>query len=97
MHIACKFYPGSPSVLAACDRELLGKTLKTGETDFHIREGFFFEKFIEAKELTELIKESHIINLVGEKAVECSILSGIVNRNSIKLIDGVPHIQIYKI
>ncbi|MBN2095597.1 MAG: DUF424 family protein [Candidatus Aenigmarchaeota archaeon] len=97
MQIACKFYPGNPSLLAACDRELLGKTLKNGELDFLVRESFYFERFVGSPELAELLRASHIVNLVGEKAVECSIASGIVNRNSVKLIDGVPHVQIYRI
>jgi len=97
MVIACKFYRGSPSILAACDRELLGKKLKFGEVDFEIRESFYFERFITLEEFSALMKEAEVMNLVGERVVGCCILGGLVNRNSVKLIDGVPHIQIYKI
>lgn len=96
MEIACKFYRGSPSILAACDRELLGKKLKFGEIDFEVKENFYFERFITIEEFSVLMKEAEVMNLVGEKVIGCCVSIGIVNRNSVKLIDGVPHIQIYK-
>lgn len=95
MEIACKFYKGSPSILAACDRELLGKKLKFGEIDFEIKESFYFEKFLTRAEFSALMKEAAVMNLLGEKAISCCIEKGLVNRNSVKLIDGVPHIQVY--
>lgn len=97
MEFACKIYRGSPTLLAACDKELLGKVLKFGEVDFVVRESFYFEKFVDHNELTRLLKEAHIANLIGNKLVGHLIESGLVNRNKVKLIDGVSHIQIYKI
>ena len=97
MDIACKLYRGSETLLAACDKELLGKKLKFGEVDFEIKESFYFEKFIGCDELINLLKEASMVNLIGSKVVGHLVEKGIVNRNSVKLIDGVPHIQIYKV
>jgi len=97
MEIACKIYRGNETLLAACDRELLGKKLKFGEVDFEIRESFYFEKLIDCDELVKLVEEAHIVNLVGDKLISHCIEKGLVNRNSVKLIDGVSHVQIYKI
>jgi uncharacterized protein len=97
MEFACKVYKGQETLLAACDKELVGKKLKFGEVDFEIRESFYFEKFISDDELIKLLKEANMVNLVGDKIVCHCIEKGIVNRNSVKLIDGVSHVQIYKL
>ncbi|MGC9310214.1 MAG: DUF424 domain-containing protein [Candidatus Aenigmatarchaeota archaeon] len=97
MTIACKIFRGKAVLLAACDRELLGRTLKHGEADFEIKESFYFEKFVGPDELKSLLKEAQIANLVGERAFACSIELGLVNRNNIKLIDGVSHVQVYRL
>jgi hypothetical protein len=87
----------NPTLLAACDKELLGKKLKFGEVDFVVRESFYFEKFIDIEELIKLLKEAQIVNLIGDKIIGHLIEKGLVNRNSVKLIDGVSHVQIYKL
>jgi hypothetical protein len=97
MDFACKIYRGNETLLAACDKELLGKKLKFGEVDFEVKESFYFEKFIDCDELVKLLKESQIVNLIGDKLIGHLIEKGIVNRNSVKLIDGVSHVQIYKL
>jgi hypothetical protein len=44
-----------------------------------------------------LLKEAQIVNLIGDKIIGHLIEKGLVNRNSVKLIDGVSHVQIYKL
>jgi hypothetical protein len=97
MDFACKIYHGNETLLAACDKELLGKKLKFGEVDFEIKASFYFEKLVSCDELAKLLKEAQIINLIGDKIVDHCIEKGLVNMNSVKLIDGVSHVQIYKI
>jgi hypothetical protein len=97
MDFACKIYRGNETLLAACDKELLGKKLKFGEADFEIRESFYFERLIGGDELILMLKEATIVNLVGDKIIGHCIEKGLVNRNNVKLIDGVSHVQIYKV
>ncbi len=84
---------GEDFILAACDTELVGKTLVTEDgADVFINPSFYQEEEISAEDLLELVKDATIVNLFGEetlKAVEILDLK-------IILVSGVPHSQIIK-
>ncbi|MCK4429451.1 MAG: DUF424 family protein [Candidatus Aenigmarchaeota archaeon] len=42
---ACKYF-AADKLLAGCDKEILGKKLKFGETEIEIKKSFYFESFI---------------------------------------------------
>ena len=84
-------------ILAACDKELAGKTLKENEISFEVKERFYKEKSVSEKELEELLEKYGNINLVGKKTVSIALKKGLVLEKDVKYIEGNPHIQIYKI
>ncbi len=92
---ACRFFE-KDGLFAACDKEILGKTLKFGEVDFEIKKSFYFEKFVGVDEIKEFWGMAKIINLVGNRVVKLSIEEKLINKESVKIIDGVPHVQIYR-
>lgn len=96
--IYCKEHKTSNgNILAACDRELAGKTLKEGEIEFFVSEKFYVEEKITEKELRKKLKSFDNINLVGSRAVGIAIEENIVDKKSVLLIQKVPHAQIFKI
>jgi len=84
-------------VLAASDAELIGKTLKFGEIEFHVSESFYKGKETSKKELSKLLDEHTNINLIGQKVVGIALEKGLISEHSIINISGVPHVQIYKL
>ena len=84
-------------ILAACDRELVGKTLKEGNLEVFINPEFYFEKEGDEKELESLMKDAIAMNFFGNGVVSFLISKGLVNRENVKRIEGVMHVQIYKI
>ena len=84
-------------VLAVCDKELIGKTLKTEKINFTVYESFYGGFPIDKKELVELISENSNVNLVGKKCVSTAQGKGLLNESSILFIGGVPHAQIFKL
>jgi len=84
-------------VLAVCDKELLGKTLKSEKIEFTVYESFYSGFPIEEEELVELIAEHCNVNLVGKKCVSTAQGKGLLNESSIIFIEGVPHAQIFKL
>ncbi len=84
-------------VLAACDEELLGKTFKEGDLKLEVSKDFYGGKIIDADIFGELLKSARIANLCGKTTVEKAIESGLVSRNSVIVIQGVPHAQVVKI
>ncbi len=84
-------------LLAACDEELLGETLKDGKIVFKVKEEFYKGPKMPVKDAVELMKESTIVNMVGPNIVNKAIEKGLVHPEAVLKISGVPHAQIVKI
>jgi hypothetical protein len=87
---------GQNVVLAVCDCDLLGKTLREGKIVFHIKDEFYKGKKTTADEAVGLIGHSTIVNLVGKTCVGEAISQGYVHPEAVIKIEGVPHAQIMK-
>lgn len=86
-------------IIAACDRGLVGKVLHEGDAVLDLKEYASFYKGEPAEEadLLKAMRGASSLNLVGEKAVSVALEQGILEQNDVKYINGVPHIQIYRI
>jgi len=86
-------------IVAACDRGLVGKVLHEGDAVLDLKEYAPFYKGAPAEEadLLKAMRDASSLNLVGEKAVSVALEQGILGQNDVKYINGVPHIQIYRI
>ncbi len=87
---------GNNVVLAICDCDLLGKTLRDGKIVFHVKDEFYKGKKTTVEEAVGLIDNSTIVNLVGKSCVEKAIIQGYVHPEAVIEIEGVPHAQIMK-
>lgn len=87
---------GQNVVLAVCDCDLLGKTLREGKIVFHIKNEFYNGRKATLDEAVGLIGHSTIVNLVGKNCVEEAISQGYVHPEAVIRIEGVPHAQIMK-
>lgn len=86
------------SVLAACDKELIGKELMHGDAAIKISEQFYKGKIVSEKELLGLLGEANNINLFGDKCISTAVKKGFISEKEVLLIGGkVPHAQIYRI
>ena len=83
-------------LLATCDAELLGKILKEGKSVFEVREEFYKGSKVSVDEAIDLMKQSTIVNMVGQNIVEKAIERGLVHPEAVLKISGVPHAQIVK-
>jgi uncharacterized protein len=84
-------------ILAMCDCELLGKTLREGKIVFKIKEEFYNGGKVSVEEAIAMIDNSTIVNMVGAACVERAIKKGYVHPEAIITIEGVPHAQIMKL
>jgi len=87
---------GGNVLLAVCDCELLGKTLREGKIVFRIKEEFYKGRKATVDEAMGMIDNSTIVNLVGKACVEKAIAKGYVHPDAVLNIEGVPHAQIMK-
>ena len=88
---------GRNVLLAVCDCELLGRTLKEGKIVFHVKDEFYNGRRASVDEAMGMIGNSTIVNLVGKTCVEKAIAKGYVHPQAVLRIEGVPHAQIVKL
>ena len=87
---------GQNVLLAVCDCDLLGRTLREGKVVFHIKDEFYKGRKASVDEAVGLINNSTIVNLVGKNCVEKAIIKGYVHPDAVLNIEGVPHVQVVK-
>ena len=88
---------GRNVLLAVCDCELLGRTLREGKIVFHIKDEFYNGRKASVEEAMGMIDNSTIVNLVGKCCVEKAIAEGYVHPDAVLNIEGIPHAQIVKL
>ncbi|MFH1450441.1 MAG: DUF424 family protein [archaeon] len=84
-------------VLAACDKELLGKTFEEGELHIHVSEAYYGGEIITLEQFGEKMKNCHIANLVGERVIGKAKELGYVTDANIIKIQGTPHAQYFRL
>ena len=87
---------GTNVLLAICDVELLGKTLREGKIVFCVKEGFYKGARVRVDEAVSMIENSTIVNMVGKNIVKRAIERGYVHPEAVLEIEGIPHAQIVK-
>ena len=88
---------GRQVLLAVCDAEILGKTLRDSDITFEVSEKFYKGYKTSVDDAIDLIEESTIVNLVGTNIVRRAIERGYVHPEAVIKICGIPHAQIVKI
>jgi uncharacterized protein len=87
---------GRNVLLAICDCELLGRTLREGKIVFQVKDEFYNGRKASVEEAIGMINNSTIVNLVGKCCVEKAIAEGYVHPEAVLKIEGIPHAQIIK-
>jgi hypothetical protein len=87
---------GRHMILAVCDVELLGKTLREGEIVFKVHEDFYKGVKMSLEEAIELVEQCTIVNLLGTGVVERAIEKKIVHPDAVLRVSGVLHAQVVK-
>jgi len=88
---------GRNVLLAACDVEIIGKTLRQGKIMFCVKEDFYKGAQVSIEEALCMIENCTIVNLVGKNIVKKAVEKGYVHPDAILHIEGVPHAQIVKL
>ena len=80
----------------SCDPELLDKIIKDEEREITISSSYYNEKSIDENEATHLLQKCTSANMVGEKIISLSIKLGIGSEKSVRKIDGIPFLIVFK-
>ncbi len=89
-----KIHSSYRDVIAICDSELIGKKFEEDKFQLDVKENFFKgEKIDEEKVINmmkNMLKEDSTFNIIGEKAVNTALKAGIITKDGIKKIQGIP-------
>lgn len=88
---------GKDVLVAACDAELLGKTLKFGRIDFPVRREFYGGQILTEEEALLQVRNGTTVNLLGEKIVGHALQAGLIHPEAVLYVSGIPHALIVRI
>jgi|ERR1700691_3445089 uncharacterized protein len=84
------------TLINICDVDLIGKTLNEGKLKMHISREYFGGQIVDSSQALQMMKDSSIINLAGQRAVEIALANKLAAEQAVRLIEGVPFLMIYK-
>jgi len=90
-----KIHKAYREIIAVCDKELLGKVFEEGNKVLDVKENFFKGEEISEAKLVEMMKElssecDATFNIVGKKSIACAMTAGIVSKEGIRTVKGIP-------
>ena len=88
---------GRDTILAACDKGLVGKTLREGEVKLDVCSSFYEGEDADEEMLLNRLRNATIANLVGEETVSIAAKHNLINEECVMRIGGVPHVQLVKL
>jgi hypothetical protein len=81
-------------VVAICDKDILGKKFEEGKFQLDIKESFFKGKDESEEKAIEIMKnmsgEDATFNIVGEESINAALKAGVIFKESIGRIKGIP-------
>ncbi len=79
-----------------CDLSLIGKEINQGDFSISISKDYFYSEEITKEDAIKILKSSSIINLVGKDIVELALSLNLAKKNSVKIIENIPFLMIFK-
>ena len=89
-----KVHKSYRDVVAICDADLLGKHFEEDDRQINVKHSFYEGDKKTPEEALKIIKdlarEDSTFNIVGKKAIELALQAGIISKDGIKEIQGIP-------
>lgn len=83
------------NIVAICDAELIGKKFEEEKFQLDVKESFFKGELTKEEKALEIIKDMRLedatFNIVGERSVSLAIKSGIITKEEVGKIAGIPY------
>ena len=83
-------------MLNICDPELVDKTIHDGKITIKINPNYYAERDVDEHEAKILLEKCNSINMVGDKTISLATSLGIGSEKSIRRIEGIPFLIVFK-
>ncbi|MGD0056573.1 MAG: DUF424 family protein [Methanomassiliicoccales archaeon] len=87
---------GGEIVVAACDKDLIGKVLRDGELRLEVASCFYEGEDADEEKLLNRLSIATIANLVGKRTISIAAKHNYINEDCVLRIAGVPHAQMVR-
>ncbi len=81
-------------VVAVCDSDIIGKRFEQGNKLLDVRENFYNGEEFEEQKAIAMMKsyaaEDATFNIIGEKSCQAALKAGLISKEGIKKVQGVP-------
>lgn len=81
----------SGNIAAVCDEDLLGKTFTSNGLKINVSEYFLKGRKNDKEFISGVLNNCCSANLVGKNAIDLATELGIISKENIILVEGVPH------
>ena len=92
-----KYCSGKDTLVAVCDKDLMGKTLRNGKLRLEVKKEFYGDKLTTLEEAAKALSEADTGNIVGKKSVKIAIERNLVDPSAVIHIAGIPHVHIIRL
>jgi hypothetical protein len=87
------YHKASEIIVAICDADLLGCCFKEGKFRLAINENFYGGKLVSIDKAINALENATIGNIVGVKIVKAAIKAGLIHKDGVLRVEGIPHAQ----
>ena len=81
--------------MAVCDSDLIGKCFEEGKLQLKVNEHFYRGNEVDDVKALKILEKARqddaCFNFVGKNAIEIGAKAGIIDKNCVLRIQGVPH------
>ncbi len=89
-----KIHKSYRDIVAICDSELIGRVFEEGNFQLDVKESFFKGNEKTRHEVLEIMndmsREDATFNIIGKEATDLALEAGIIRKQGIKEIAGIP-------
>ncbi|MBS3147842.1 DUF424 family protein [Candidatus Woesearchaeota archaeon] len=82
------------TIISVCDKELVGKIFSEEHRQLDLSGEFYNGEEMSKVELGDLMRNSNGVNLVGKEACNLAVAEGVIEKDDINAVQGVPHAQV---
>jgi uncharacterized protein len=84
-------------MIALCDSRVIGKKVCEGKLILDASKDFYCGDLVTSEAAVDTLRVATVANLVGEEAVRCGIEAGLIHKDAVISIGGIPHAQFVQI
>lgn len=88
---------GKGTIVAACDAAILGDTYEEDGVTVAVTEEFYGGDEVELAAVVAALNDFFTANLVGNELLDGLVDTGVVDETEIETVDGVQHVQLFRV